>query len=102
MSLAEKKHSFKKFKELSPVTPKQSGVTFGSGIGNAGLNFGAAAVGTMDYKEEKKLKKLPGVKVGSGLAAQDQGGQEILTTTLESIKSKISSQINNFDQELDK
>ena len=101
MSLAEKRKSFKNFKELTPVTPKQSGVTFGSGIGNAPTNFGTAGVGLMDYKEEKRQKKLPGTKAGSGLAAQDQGGAEILTTTLESIKSKLSSTLNNFDQELD-
>ena len=58
----------------------------------------------LDYKEEKEKKKKlpPSNKVSAGLSPEDQGGQEILTTTLESIRTKISSQINNFDQELEK
>ena len=105
MSLAEKK-SFKKFRGLSPVTPKQTGVTFGSGIGNAAPNYNsAAAVGFMDYKEETKKKKQfknnPN-KPSGAVGFESDTGSETLTTTLESIRTKISSQINNFDQELEK
>jgi hypothetical protein len=106
--IQEKK--IRKIKGLEPVTPKQSGITYGSGITNAPSNFGTDAVGALTYKEEtgkkKKLGTLPGAKVSAGLSPQDQGPSEMLTAlietpkTFDALRNKLSSTVYNFDEEL--
>ena len=114
----EKKKSFKKFKTNPPVTPKQTGVTYGSGIGNAQPNFNSsAAVGMMDYKEEvgkkKKLKKIkdnPNTSALNSVGNENETGQASLTSlspstneskSFDRLRSGISSSVNNLDKLLE-